>query len=163
MPGYARTPGRFCDSKTPPRSRHTATDTPSWQGQMGEHRGFHPHRVHRNGSTPTWAPYPARRRPNRPQAVWLPGYEPLAGSALAPKADTFSYRARSSAVSGCLRDKRLDSREESLSPFMRLTATIDWDTGAFSDSLLVVSIVKSTVRAANRSGLGRLNRPIFLD
>jgi hypothetical protein len=39
-------------------------------------------------------------------------------------------------VSACLRDKRLNSREESLSPFTRLTATIDWYTGSFSDRLL---------------------------
>jgi hypothetical protein len=39
-------------------------------------------------------------------------------------------------VSACLRDKRLKSREESLSPFTRLTATLDWYTGSFSDRLL---------------------------
>ena len=39
-------------------------------------------------------------------------------------------------VSACRRDKRLHSREESLSPFTRLTATIDWYTGSFSDRLL---------------------------
>ena len=39
-------------------------------------------------------------------------------------------------VSACLRDKRLYSREKSLSPFTRLTATIDWYTGSFSDRLL---------------------------
>jgi hypothetical protein len=39
-------------------------------------------------------------------------------------------------ASACLRDKRLNNREESLSPFTRLTATIDWYTGSFSDRLL---------------------------
>src|SRR5439155_17538991 len=94
-------------------------------------------RAHRNGATPPGAPYPARRSPHRPQAVWLPGYGPLGGSAPAPQAETFSSRARSSAVSACRRDHRLDSREASFSPFMRRTATIHWDAGAFSDSLLV--------------------------
>jgi hypothetical protein len=36
----------------------------------------------------------------------------------------------------CLRAKRLNNREEALSPFTRLTATIDRYTGSFSDRLL---------------------------
>src|SRR4029434_2352839 len=110
--------------------------TPTWRGQMGGHHGFHPHRAYRNGSNPAWAPYPARRKPYRLRPAWRWGYEPHAGSAGVPSADTFSCRARSSVVSACLRDKRLNSREESLSPFTRLTATIDWYTGSFSDRLL---------------------------
>jgi hypothetical protein len=39
-------------------------------------------------------------------------------------------------VSACLRDNRLKSREESLSPCTRLTAPIDWYTGSFADRLL---------------------------
>src|SRR5262245_62333689 len=103
---------------------------------MGGHHGFHPHTEHRNGSNPAWALYPVRRKPNRLQAAWHQGSAPPAGSAGAPRADTFSWRARSSVVSACVRDKGRDSREVSLSPFGRLTATIDWYTGAFSDSLL---------------------------
>src|SRR5215510_10754497 len=136
MPSSVRRLGRFCGSQTPPRNRRTATGRPSSLGQTGEPPGFHPHTAHRNGANPTAAPDQARRRPHRPPAVWCRDSVLPVDSVAAPRVDTFSCRARSSVASACRRDKRLHSREESLSPSTRLTATIDWYTGSFSDRLL---------------------------
>jgi transposase len=55
-------------------------------------------------------------------------------------------------ASACLRDKRLNSREESLSPFTRLTATIDWYTGSFSDRLLGKCTKESAGKRYGTSG-----------
>jgi hypothetical protein len=64
-------------------------------------------------------------------------------------------------ASACLRDKRLNSREEALSPFTRLTATIDWYTGSFSDRLLGRDIGRTRTKRGRQllQALYRLRSP----
>src|SRR5713101_2847074 len=108
MPGCVRTPGRSCGSKTPPRSRHRATGTPSWPDQRGGHHGSHVHTAHRNGPNPTAARYQAGRRPGRLQAVCPQGCATPDGSTGAPRDETFCHRDRSSSRSKPLGETRME-------------------------------------------------------
>src|SRR5438552_6519724 len=94
--------------------------------------------AHRTGPHPAAAPDRAKRRPHRPPAAWRQGSALPGGSAGAPRVDTFFSGTRSSSISVCLRNKRRPHREDALSPFICPTATIDDETGAFSDRLLAV-------------------------
>src|SRR5215813_1795386 len=105
MPNCVRRPERSCGWKTPPHNRRTATDRPSSPGQREVRPGFRLHMVHRNGAKRAWTPYPARKKPSRPQAAWWQGYGPHPGSAGVPSAYMFSRGARSSSISVCLLDR----------------------------------------------------------
>src|SRR5262245_15230281 len=105
MPNCVRRPERSCGWKTPPHNRRTATDRPSSPGQREVRPGFRLHMVHRNGAKRAWTPYPARKKPGRPQAAWWQGYGPHPGSAGVPSAYMFSRGARSSSISVCLLDR----------------------------------------------------------
>src|SRR4029453_16542531 len=122
--------------KTPPRSRHTAPGTPSWLGQTGGPTTFIlirrietaqiqlGHRIQHEENHIAFGQLGVGAMSLMPVALGLPGPIRFPGGL----AHQWSPHV-------CV-TIRLNSREESLSPFTRLTATIDWYTGSFSDRLL---------------------------
>src|SRR5712691_6152656 len=102
---------RSCGSKTPRRSRHTATGRPSWLDRTGERRAFLARTAHKSGVNPTGARYPKGKRPDRPRAAWRQGYAPAADSAAVPRAGTFCHQTHSSWLSTAQEDEGSGDRE----------------------------------------------------
>src|SRR2546427_7024520 len=66
-------PTRFFGSKTPRHSTHRATDRPSSPDQTAGPLPVPRHTGHRNGVSPSGAPYQGGRRPRLPQGDWPHG------------------------------------------------------------------------------------------